>query len=251
MNKNKYLKSQTKKIIVFFLTLILTLGIIPIHQAKAASNVQLSSNGSVTYNGVRFRTYTDGNNNTFIYAKSVSSCTTHTIQIKGLRKNGAYCYTAITMSESDKWKTTITVGRNEIQVASLNKDSAQAVGQQNWAGATLEVGYWTKGSNHSYSEYKISDATCTTAATYARKCIYCSSQSGSSYTKGSALGHNYDEGIVTKDATSLSEGEITKHCVRCGETHIDKIPRIVIKAYLGKIPLKGIAEGKNFIKNIT
>lgn len=250
MGKGKYSKLQTKKIIVFFLTLILILGTIPIHQAKAASNVQLSSNGSVTYNGVRFRTYTDGNNNTFIYAKSVSSCTTHTIQIKGLRKNGAYCYTAITMSESDKWKTTITVGRSEIQVASLNEASAQAVGQQNWAGGVLEVGTWTKSTNHSYSEYKISNATCTTAATYARKCIYCSSQSGSSYTKGSALGHSYDEGIVTKDATSLSEGEITKHCVRCGETHIDKIPRIVIKAYLGKIPLKGIAEGKNLIKNI-
>ena len=243
-------KLQIKKIIVFFLTLILTLGTIPVHQAEAATSIRLSSNGTITENGVRFRTYTDGNNNTFIYAKSVSSCTTHTIKINGLKKNGNYCYTGQPMDESNKWKTTITVGRNEIQVASLNSASAQAVGQQNWAGATLEVGYWTKGSNHSYSEYKISDATCTTAATYARKCIYCSSQSGSSYTKGSALGHSYDEGTITKDATSLSEGEITKHCVRCGETHIDKIPRIVIKAYLGKIPLKGIAEGKNFIKRL-
>ncbi len=248
MNKNKYLGLQTKKIIVFFLTLILTLGTIPIHQTKAATSIRLSTNGTVRENGVYFRSYTDGNNNTFIYAKSVSSCTTHTIRIEGLQKNGSYCYTGQPMNESNKWKTTITVGRNEIQIASLNSASAGAVGQQNWAGAVLDIGYWTKGSNHSYSESKISNATCTTAATYARKCIYCGTQSGSSYTKGSALGHSYDEGMVTKDATSLSEGEITKHCVRCGETHIDKIPRIVIKAYLGKIPLKGIAEGKNFIK---
>ena len=238
----------TKKIIVFFLTLILILGVIPIHRTEAASNISLRNNGTVTYNGVRFRSYTDGNNNTIIYARSVNSCTRHTIQIKGLRKNGVYCYTAITMTEADKWKTTVTVGRSEIQVGSLNSASAQAVGQQNWAGAVLETGSWTKSTSHSYSEYKISNATCTSAAKYARECIYCSSRSGSSYTKGSALGHSYDEGMVTKDATSLSEGEITKHCTRCGETHIEKTSRIVIKAYLGKLPLKGIAEGKNFIK---
>ncbi|MBE6674211.1 MAG: hypothetical protein E7596_03785, partial [Ruminococcaceae bacterium] len=39
-----------------------------------------------------------------------------------------------------------------------------------------------------------------------------------------ALGHNYDDGVVTKDATEEEDGEIVYTCVACGETKTLAIP---------------------------
>ena len=43
-----------------------------------------------------------------------------------------------------------------------------------------------------------------------------------------ALGHDWDEGIVTKEATNDEDGEMTYTCKRCGEEKTEVIPRLDI-----------------------
>jgi DNA-directed RNA polymerase subunit RPC12/RpoP len=40
-----------------------------------------------------------------------------------------------------------------------------------------------------------------------------------------ALGHNWDEGVITTPATETSEGLLTYTCLRCGETRTEPIPK--------------------------
>ena len=45
-----------------------------------------------------------------------------------------------------------------------------------------------------------------------------------------STGHSYDNGVVTKEPTTLEEGEKTYTCSKCGHTTIEKIDKIVIES---------------------
>ncbi|MCC8100776.1 MAG: hypothetical protein LIP11_00440, partial [Clostridiales bacterium] len=50
---------------------------------------------------------------------------------------------------------------------------------------------------------------------------------GATYTETvSATGHSWDEGVVTKEATGMSEGEITYTCTVCDAKKTESIPAI-------------------------
>ena len=64
--------------------------------------------------------------------------------------------------------------------------------------------------------------TCTEAGFTTFICSKCSE----SYTgdEVAALGHNWDDGVVTKEATEAEQGERIFTCARCGETKTEAIP---------------------------
>ena len=70
---------------------------------------------------------------------------------------------------------------------------------------------------------EVIDPTCTEGGYNSHICVNC----GATYTTDhvEALGHNWDEGVVTKEPTVESEGEKTYTCYRCGETHTESIPK--------------------------
>ena len=64
--------------------------------------------------------------------------------------------------------------------------------------------------------HDMADATCTDPATCKRE--------GCNHTEGEALGHDYGDWVVVKEATESEQGEQTKTCSRCGDTISEPIP---------------------------
>ena len=62
------------------------------------------------------------------------------------------------------------------------------------------------------------DATCTAPKTCKRN--------GCSATVGEALGHQWNQGEVTKEPTKKAEGEKTYICENCGATKAEAIPML-------------------------
>ena len=64
--------------------------------------------------------------------------------------------------------------------------------------------------------HDMTDATCEAPATCKRE--------GCNHTEGEALGHDYGDWVVVKEATESEQGEQTKTCSRCGDTISEPIP---------------------------
>ncbi len=77
-------------------------------------------------------------------------------------------------------------------------------------------------------KYLKSEATCTKPAEYYFSCKCGDYTKDSSFTSGNALGHKWDNGTVTKEATEDEEGVKTYHCTRtgCNETKTEAIPKL-------------------------
>ena len=65
-------------------------------------------------------------------------------------------------------------------------------------------------------DHDMADATCTAPATCKRE--------GCNHTEGDALGHEYGDWVVDKEATTSEEGLQTKTCSRCGDVVSEPIP---------------------------
>ncbi len=115
-----------------------------------------------------------------------------------------------------------------------------------------------KALGHKYGDAKVKDATCTASGTKTYTCSRCGHQhvdtipakghkwkdatctapktcSRCGTKSGSALGHKYGEGKVTKEPTCTAEGEKTYTCTRCGHKHVDKISAKGHKYDSGKV----------------
>ena len=70
----------------------------------------------------------------------------------------------------------------------------------------------------------VTEPTCTDAGFTTYTCSRC----GDSYTgdETAALGHDWDEGVVTLEPTTEAEGVRTYTCLRCGETKTEAIPML-------------------------
>ena len=82
----------------------------------------------------------------------------------------------------------------------------------------------TQGHTHKYSEVLKKAATCTTPAEYQLVCS-CGEIGSQTYTKGTALGHAWDAGKVTKPATCTAAGVKTFTCTRCNTTRTETIAK--------------------------
>ena len=82
----------------------------------------------------------------------------------------------------------------------------------------------TQGHTHKYSEVLKKAATCTTEAEYQLVCS-CGEVGSQTYTKGAALGHAWDAGVITTPATCKDAGVKTFTCTRCNTTRTETIAK--------------------------
>lgn len=80
------------------------------------------------------------------------------------------------------------------------------------------------GHTHKYSEVLKKAATCTTPAEYQLVCS-CGEVGSQPYTKGTPLGHAWDDGKVTTPATCKDAGVKTFTCTRCNTTKTETIAK--------------------------
>ena len=67
-------------------------------------------------------------------------------------------------------------------------------------------------------------ASCSTGGTRYYECSQCHKKQSTESTP--ALGHNWDGGTVTKEATCTEAGEKTFHCSRCTDTKSEQLPAL-------------------------
>ena len=85
------------------------------------------------------------------------------------------------------------------------------------------------------SKYLKSAATCTKAAKYYYSCECGEKDTSKTFTSGSALGHKWDKGIITKEATLTENGIKTYKCKNCDESKTENIPCLLESAKVGDI----------------
>ena len=81
---------------------------------------------------------------------------------------------------------------------------------------------------HEWSAEKVQtkEPTCTEKGIKAFKCEICGIIDESSKEEVPAYDHNWDNGVITKQATETEEGEIKYTCWRCNETKTESIPKL-------------------------
>ena len=83
------------------------------------------------------------------------------------------------------------------------------------------------------SKYLKSAATCTKAAVYYYSCECGKKDTSKTFTSGSALGHKWDKGTVTTNATLTEKGVKTFKCSQCNGTKNEDIPCLLAQAQVG------------------
>jgi hypothetical protein len=83
--------------------------------------------------------------------------------------------------------------------------------------------------------HDMTEATCTDAAACKRD--------GCDYTEGEALGHEYGDWVVVKEATTMEKGEKTQTCSVCGDVISEELPLLEIPVVKG---CKGSVSGSIF-----
>jgi len=156
------------------------------------------------------------------YAVTVSSDTidiTPTLN----NNNGNVSVTVNGTAVSSGSATTVSLdyGVNEIKIVLTAND-----GNSSSNTYTLQV---NREMQHSLGTAVIENdvpASCTTAGSY-DEVIYCTT-CGDEVSRDTitvpATGHDYDEGVVTQEATCTETGEITYTCSVCNETYTEAIP---------------------------
>ena len=103
-----------------------------------------------------------------------------------------------------------------------------------YIGSTAEV-YATKYSRafvelscpHSFTKedttYLMSEATCIAPAIYYKSCEYCGEKGTETFEMGDALGHSYNNGVITTEPTCTENGVKTFACGTCGGTYTEAV----------------------------
>ena len=102
---------------------------------------------------------------------------------------------------------------------------------------------------HDYEDF-VTDPTCEEQGCTTHTCSRC----GDSYvdTHVDALGHDWDDGVVTTPATAEAEGIMTYTCRKCGKTRTETVPKIVeledtTKVFKDVLPNKWYTEAINYV----
>ena len=122
-------------------------------------------------------------------------------------------------TEENAGITILPVYRNVVRILTISEDGADS--------RTYEITLTEASCKHENTENcNAKDATCTeegyTGDTY---CLDC----GELLSEGSVIpakGHSYDEGVVTTEPTTESEGVKTYTCTVCGATKTESIPKL-------------------------
>ncbi len=85
-----------------------------------------------------------------------------------------------------------------------------------------------KATGHTYDQevvdekYLKSKADCTNSAVYYKSC-HCGAKGNETFENGEPLGHDWDEGVITKEPTSKEDGIKTFTCKRCKVTKTEPV----------------------------
>jgi|GEM_PF-1618278 len=90
--------------------------------------------------------------------------------------------------------------------------------------STVVVNRKTTDHEHQYEVKEVVEPTCTEGGYTVEKCKLCDRERTVNPTD--ALGHDWDEGKITTEATTEHAGVMTYTCKRCGETKTARIPKI-------------------------
>lgn len=89
-------------------------------------------------------------------------------------------------------------------------------------GTYIDVVLPAKGHNTTYMDL-VKAPTCTGSGYYQGSCPDCGRRDVRQTVP--ALGHGWNEGMITKPATATTDGTILYICLRCGETKVETIPK--------------------------
>ena len=87
----------------------------------------------------------------------------------------------------------------------------------------LEESRTVSATGHDYRAV-VTAPTCTAQGYTTYTCANCGGNYLDQYT--AAMGHDWDDGVVTKEPTEQSSGERVRACRRCGETRVEIIPTL-------------------------
>jgi len=125
-------------------------------------------------------------------------------------------------------------------------DYSTGVTTNNFVRGTVTISYTSVESCiYEKSDIKRTNATCTSSATYYYKCKYCGNLYGS-YSKGSALGHNYSH-IKTINPTIYTDGDNISTCSRCGNEKHEPIVKYHFSIFVNGSQIKKIARGNKLL----
>ena len=98
--------------------------------------------------------------------------------------------------------------------------------------------------DHIFGDYVTdNNATCTGDGTKTAMCENCGMED-TIVDEGSKTGHEYDEGVVTQEPTTTTEGIMSYSCSKCGDIKEEKISQIVL-------PGDASGDSKVDIKDVT
>ena len=121
-----------------------------------------------------------------------------------------------TVEVNNSYSATCTSAARKDYRATFSTFASKVCPDYHYTGSSLGHNYTSKTTSSTYLK---SDATCTSAAVYYYKCSRCTSKGSSTYTYGSALGHNpvcNNDGYA---ASCTAAGKTDSYsCSRCGVT---------------------------------
>lgn len=132
-------------------------------------------------------------------------------------------YATVTVGEKEPVHTHIWDGGKITTAATCTKDGAKTFTCTSCGITKTET---IKAKGHTIVEIPAVAATCEKdGSTAGKKCSVCGTVTVAPKTV-TKLGHSWDEGKVTKEATSTQNGEMTYACTRCKVTKTASIPAI-------------------------
>ena len=171
------------------------------------------------------------------YLKSAATCTKPAVYYYSC-KCGEY-------TKNETFKSGQALGHSWDQGTVMKEATEEEEGVKNYhctrtgCSATKTETIPKTAHTHSYAikatdgKFLKSAATCTKPAVYYYSCKCGEYTTTRTFENGQALGHSWDQGTVTKEATEEEEGVKTYHCTRtgCNATKTETIPKIAHTHY--------------------
>ena len=203
--------------------------------ASGGSKVTASTTVTATSNHTLYAHWTHvcANGHNYSYAVTTAPTTSSTGVLTGTcsRCNGTTTVTLPKLSTTDYNYSVVTAATC----------TANGTGRYTWKTTTygtFSFDVTIPKTGHSYAD-TMTPPTCTAQGYTTHTCSLCGDSYRDSYTN--ALGHAWDNGVITKPATATEDGVRTYTCTRCGATRTEKIPKTGLVN-----PFEDVKEGKYY-----
>ena len=126
-------------------------------------------------------------------------------------------YDGVTLTEGEDYELT-----GDVSFVEEGTYTFRINGIRDYTGV-VEYTYTVLGHEHEFAEYiPNGNATCTEDGTKTTKCLHCD-LTDTRPDPGSALGHSWDEGVITREPTYETWGEKCYTCTVCGATKTEPV----------------------------